>query len=184
VPSAEDLLCLSPYKRALKEVLDAQQLCFDAKALTKAYAPLPKEVPDMQGIQAHKVDLSNDMPQIFPELMGKHGALVEVPEDQRLLQEEVRELHLNCYALAVMPRWLGELAHLEILSLDGIGFIHEYGNSNDHFNAPLISLPEALGELHVLKTLTIKNLAILEALPKSIGWLSLLETLHIQGCDI
>ena len=63
-------------------------------------------------------------------------------------------------------------------------FIHKYGNSNDHFNAPLISLPEALGELHVLKTLTIKNLAILEALPKSIGWLSLLETLHIQGCDI
>jgi len=44
-PSADDLRRLAPYQRAFKEVLDAQKRrCFDAEALTEAFAPLLKEV--------------------------------------------------------------------------------------------------------------------------------------------
>jgi len=175
VPSAEDLLRLAPYERALREVLDAQQLCFDAEALTKAFALLLKEVADMQGIRADKVDLSSDVLNALPKMWGM-VTLLEVPEDLLLLQEEVRELHLNAHSLAEIPGWLGELVHLEVLCLDGTG-----GGQGD-CNCFLTELPVALGNLHALKTLTLQYFGSLGALPVSIARLTSLETLHIKFC--
>ena len=94
---------LAPYERALRQVLDAQQLCFDAEALTKAFAPLLKEVADMQGIAANKVDLSNEVLNMLPGLQGRVVVLLEVPEDLRLLKAQVRELKMNCQSLAMLP---------------------------------------------------------------------------------
>ena len=68
VPSAEDLLRLAPYERALKEVLDAQQLRFDAEALTKVCVLLLRR---SRTCRADKVDLSNDTLRKLPVVRGR-----------------------------------------------------------------------------------------------------------------
>ena len=179
-PSADDLRRVAPYERAFKEVLDAQKRRgFDAEALTEAFAPLLKEVADIQGIGAHTVDLSCDALSALPGLEGKVLELREVPEELRLLQAEVRELKMNCCALAVVPEWLGELVHLEVLSLDG-----SYNDAGEPHNSSLCVLPASLGALHALKTLTLQNFKALKALPESIARLTSLETLHIKFCPV
>jgi len=81
-PSAEDWHRLAPYERAFKEVLEAQQRRgFDAEGLDKAFAPLLKEVGDMQGIRAHTVDLSCNVLGKLSGRKDKFVALVEVPGD-------------------------------------------------------------------------------------------------------
>lgn len=158
-PSAEELRRLAPYERAFREELEAQQrLGFDAEALDKVYVPLLKEVGDMQGIQAHTVDLSSEALKALPGLedlredFNERVALVNVPEDLRLLQAEVRKLTMNCHFLAEVPEWLGEFVHLEALCLNGGR--NEYVPPND----ALTELSEALGALHALKILTLENL--------------------------
>jgi hypothetical protein len=161
-PSAEDLRRLAPYERASKEVLEAQQRCsFDTEALDKAFAPLLNEVGDMQGIRAHTAHL---LCNVLEKLLGWNNtlvALVKVPGDLRLLQAEVRKLKLNCYALMILPEWLGELVHLEELCLNGGCHDQDDGDSN----WALTVLLEALGALQALKPLTLKNFAALRALP-------------------
>ena len=131
----------------------------------------------MQGIGVHTVDLSCDALRALPGLEGKELELREVPEDLRLLQAEVRELKMNCCALAVVPEWLGELVHLEVLSLDG-----SYNDAGEPHNSTLSVLPASLGALHALKTLTLQNFETLAALPESITRLTALEILHIELC--
>jgi hypothetical protein len=50
-------------------------------------------------------------------------------------------------------------------------------------SSDLKALPSSLGDLHALKSLTLKNLLALEALPTSIARLTSLETLCIELCD-
>jgi len=88
----------------------------------------------------------------------------------------VCKLKMNCYALTILPEWLGELVHLEKLCLNGGCHDQDDGDPN----GALTALPEALGALHVLKTLTLENFAALRALPESIARLTSLETLHIN----
>ena len=175
-PSAEDLSRLAPYERALREVLDAQQLCFDAEALNKAFAPLLKQIADMQGIRANTVDLTSQaLNKLLPGLESTYVGLLEVPEDLWLLQAEVRELQMECLFLAEVPECLGELVHLQVLCLDGF---------DNGFDNSLTELPVSLGCLEALKTLIIKNFGALAALPESIAQLTSLETLNIQNCPV
>jgi len=82
---------------------------------------------------------------------------------------------MHCFALLILPEWLGELVHLQVLHLDG-----EW--SEVISNRSLRKLPEALGSLHCLKSLTLKNSESLRTLPASIVTLTSLETLYIKDC--
>jgi len=187
-PSTEDLSRLAPFERAFRDVLEAQKRHgFDCEALVEAFAPLLKEVKYLQGIRAYTVDLSgtalwelpsdNDNPTNVLGFAGK-VELLEVPEDLRKLHEELRELHLNVSALAVLPEWLGEFALLEALLLDGA----DNADDGGVLNSSLRVLPEVLGDLQALKTLTLEGFGALKALPASITQLTSLETLCIEKC--
>jgi len=65
--------------------------------------------------------------------------------------------------------------HLEVLRLDGRD--NSFGP-----NPVLRALPEALGALHALKTLTLQDFKALEALPVSIARLTSLENLLFNDC--
>ena len=82
------------------------------------------------------------------------------------------------WALCEVPDWLGEFVHLEALRLDGRRGVGFFGTAN----ANLSRLPASLGDLAVLKHLTLMNFKALQSLPVSIGRLASLETLHVEGC--
>jgi len=177
-PTTEDLRCLAPLERALRVALAAQQLCLDAETLVAAFAPLLKEVRNMQGIRAHYVDLSQN---VLNDLFGTKDIsidLLELPADLRELRAEVLELTVESAALREVPEWLGEFVHLELLRLDGT--LCDVGD--EYMNDVLEELPASLSDLRALRSLTIQNFSALHILPESIGRLTSLEILHIEGC--
>jgi len=111
----------------------------------------------------------------MPETTGRVLGLVEVPEGLRRLKATVREIRMHCFALTNVPEWLAELKNLQLLHLDG-----EW--SREIWNGALIQLPEALGSLHCLQSLTLMNFESLRTLPSSIVTLTSLETLHTENC--
>jgi len=135
----------------------------------------------MQGIAANKVDLSNEVLNMLPGLEGRVVVLLQVPEDLQLLKAQLHELKMNCQSLAMLPEWLGELVHLEVLSLNG-SYNDECEDQDEPHDSSLSVLPASLGALHALKTLTLQNFETLAALPESITRLTALEILHIELC--
>jgi len=129
----------------------------------------------MQGIGNNTVNLSlralNSLPGTKERVLG----LVEVPDGLRRLKATVREIRMHCFALTIVPDWLAELENLQLLHLDG-----EW--SREIWNCALIKLPQALGSLHCLQSLTLMIFESLRTLPSSIVTLTSLETLHIENC--
>jgi len=111
---------------------------------------------------------------------NKDVALMQVPEDLLLLREEVRELYISGLS-GTVPAWLGELAHLEVLQLDG-GFKNMDSEDDEQTNSSVSALPQTLGDLEALMVLTGTKFDALEALPASIGRLTSLKTLRIEAC--
>ena len=150
-----------------------QWLCFEAETLAGSFAPLLKMIRDAQGIRAHTVDLSEEaLITVFDGEAIQVLGLLEVPEDLRQLKKEVRELML-CANLDVVPAWLGEFVHLEMLRLDG------YGEYTDAFNG---TVPAALGDLQSLTALRLTGFNQDETLPASMERLMSLKNLHLQEC--
>eukprot|EP00277_Geminigera_cryophila_P028974 CAMPEP_0179487466 /NCGR_PEP_ID=MMETSP0799-20121207/63435_1 /TAXON_ID=46947 /ORGANISM="Geminigera cryophila, Strain CCMP2564" /LENGTH=341 /DNA_ID=CAMNT_0021302583 /DNA_START=158 /DNA_END=1180 /DNA_ORIENTATION=- len=191
-PTTEDLRCLAPLERALRVALAAQQLCLDAETLVAAFAPLLKEVRNMQGIRAHYVDLSHN---VLNDLFGTKDIsidVLELPADLRELRAEVLELTVESAALREVPEWLGEFVHLELLRLDGT--LCDVGD--EYMNDVLEELPASLSDLRALRSLkhltsfTLDNLQYLyiwslsdlAKLPSSIGNLTGLRDLRIVSC--
>jgi len=139
------------------------------------YPPPIQKVVQMQAIGANTVDLSLNALNAMSGMNRRVLGLVEVPEDLQLLKTTVCELYMHCFALVIVPEWLGELVHLRVLHLDG-----EW--SEVISNRALIELPETLGTLHCLQSLTLKNLESLRTLPFLMVTLTSLETLHIENC--
>ena len=73
-----------------------------------------------------------------------------------------------------MPQWLGELVHIEKLSIGGDGFNHSgYSEIN--------SLPDSIASLSKLHSLELAHLECLASLPPCIAKLTGLERLRIVG---
>ena len=140
-----------------------------------AYMMPTQEVVHMRGIGPYTVNLTLNTLNAVPGMNGRVLGLVEVPEDLRLVKETVCELNIHCFALLIVPEWVGELVHLQVLHLDG-------ELSKVISNRALTEMPEALGSLHYLQSLTLKNLECLRTLPASIVTLTSLKTLHIERC--
>jgi len=181
----------------------------DALALTDA---TPRKHIDTRA-ESLTIDLTYQMLQATSERQDEEGSasqettvrLTELPEDLRLLKEEVRKLSVDCRGLVALPEWLGEFKHLKELKLErSLGEYGKMGNvcrdanwpasrmtlpssmGNLHALRTLIlsgldlgTLPDSLGTLHALRTLTLSAL-YLESLPESIGRLSSLKTLEIS----
>jgi len=108
------------------------------------YPPPIQKVVRMQGIGAHTVNLSL---MALNAMSGMNGRVLG-PEDLQLLKVTVCELYMHCFALFIVPEWLGELVYLRVLHLDG-----EW--SDVISNRALIELPETLQTLRCLQSLTL-----------------------------
>ena len=100
--------------------------------------------------------------------------LAELPEGLRTLAGELRALKVQSTRLAKVPAWVGELSQLEALELDGRG--------DEETNIKLRTLPAEIGQLGTLKHLTLRGLDKLEAMPDTLGSLTSLESLTIGYC--
>ena len=129
----------------------------------------------MQGIGNNTVNLSLRALNSMPGMKGRVLGLVEVPKGLRRLKVTVREIRMHCFALTIVQKCVAELENIQLLHLDG-----EW--SKEISNCALIQLPEALGSLHCLQSLTLMNFKSLRTLPSLIVTLTSLETLHIENC--
>ena len=93
-----------------------------------------------------------------------------LPEEMRRCAVRVRELAVASSALETLPEWLGELARLKKLDLQGC--------------TRLTGLPEGLSALTALQTLKLRRCKGLTGLPEGLSALTALQTLNLYGADL
>jgi Leucine-rich repeat (LRR) protein len=177
------MLLLQPLLRKHRAALDAQEVFLDADGLVESFYPLLKLVREMQGIWAHKVNLSSTS--LDPLLRTEDTEVDELPEDLRRLKDHLKELRVQSARLSSLPDWLGELKHLESLNLDGTSAymmsLDDEEIPNDPWNYEMTMLPTSIGDLGVLKRMHLSHFEGLQKLPESIKRLTALEELRLEG---
>ena len=147
----------------------------------------------MGGFMAHMHHIPSDSPMPFPSSILTLGSLEELNlRDSHLVElpggigglTNLRVLDLRGNPLSVIPDEITALTNLERLYLDAFAQI---GNFRDHRMAEdellADALPESIGDLTNLTSLTIANFPITQ-LPESIGDLESLRRLHLGNLPL
>ena len=178
-PPAAVLARLFPLLRAHGDALAAQTEGLDPERLSRTYAALIAALQEAAGMRVNAVALT---PYTLRDVLPACGEgldyrawpqLVELPEGLRALAGELRALKVESERLAEVPdEWVGELTRLEVLHISKGGWL----------NTELRALPSTLGQLGTLKKLLLSGLATLEEMPDTLGSLTSLESLTIADC--
>ena len=117
---------------------------------------------------------------VWPERVDltAHQGLLELPEMMRGWATFVRDLRVASCELRTLPVWMGELANLEVLCVDGI-----FEGRRLTYGCPLQALPAGLWKLTALHTLHLSRCQGLTVLPAALGELVALRHLSLTGCD-
>ena len=102
--------------------------------------------------------------QVRPDVVDlrAHTGLVELPVEVRVCAGSVRELAVQSHELEALPAWIGELTALTALRVVGANYLER--------ECPLRELPDAMGQLTMLRTLELRGCRKLTALPAALGW--------------
>ncbi len=179
-PSGAVLARLAPLLRAHGDALDAQTEGLDPERLSRTYAALMAALQEAAGMRVDAVELTPaTLRDVLPACGGgraDRAQLAELPEGLRALAGELRELKVESTRLAEVPdEWVGELTRLEVLNIGAGG----YGVRNTELRA----LPASLGQLGALKQLTLCTLTALEEMPDTLGRMTSLTSLTMDHCE-
>ena len=183
----------------------------DVAGLRAAFAPLNETVYRMQGGQSHTVRLDQTSLKVLTQRLRQPDetfVLLQVPDGLQSIQREIVQLHLNCCALSYIPDFVRKFENLEVLALDGNTAFLARGrrsSSNDRnpeyrhvidypphptaeftlkYTCParLLKLPNSLGSMRALTTLSLCDMPEISCLPASFARLTGLTALVIGNC--
>jgi len=177
----------------------SQTETLDVVGLRAAFAPLDEAVYRMQGGQAHTVKMDEKSLLVLAKRLVKPGetfVLLQVPCGLRMIGREIVQLHLNCCALSCIPDFVCGFENMEVFALDGNSrFLGVQGVSNPEYmdrdkNSPptytwparLLKLPDTLGSMRSLKTLSLCDMPEIRSLPASFAHLTGLTALVVENC--
>jgi len=161
----------------------SQTECLDIQALHRAFAPLRDTVYQQQGVRAYSVRLDERSLLQLAKVQATPGdffVLHAVPEGLVAIQQEIVELCLNCAVLPSIPDFVCDFENLQVLALDGKSNVWKTKWSMSL--AKLVELPQKLGSLLSLTTLSLVNLPLVSTMPPSIASLTGLTSLSIDNC--
>ena len=131
---------------------------------------------------------------------GATCVMLEEPVGLREIQQEITELHMN-WAVCPCLRWVCTFANLQVVCLDGdssferspvingkanpefINDAHRW-NKTPKYRANIQALPECLGTLVSLTTLSLERMSSLITLPSSLSQITGFTALTVAHCKL
>jgi len=195
---------LQPLLQAMHAAVETQRHKRDAAALLAAFTPLHNVLCAQENASPYCVrldfDTLSDIPEVQTWRPGAVCALAQMPVGLCAIHEEITELHVNCAVLSSLPDWMCTFTNLQVLCLDGDSSFDRSPVSNGKGNMEFVDvahcwtkskiyncrmkvLPQCMGSLVSLTTLTLDRLYDIVTIPSSLSQITGLQSLTVEHCE-